>query len=184
MQVYKSACLHKLYNRICSPGQDLPAMRSPHRALTLPSICVVASTNGEQYRVVDVSSALTGSSIRERILSKMCIPDKSQSKFSIYPSEIGSYALGGALTDTHLFELCRDHGDPTGSLKFFVSPYPDRPAPHSLIRYPPCHDTSRRHWRLTILYHCNHSRRICHLHVFGVLPCGFDQRFNYPWCVR
>ncbi|CAA7270350.1 unnamed protein product [Cyclocybe aegerita] len=85
--------------------------------------------DGEQYRVVDVSGAPDGDWIRRRILSKLCIPEQSMSQWSIYPSEVGAYALGGALNDRRLFVHCRESGDPSGSLKLFVSTSPDRPAP-------------------------------------------------------
>ncbi|KAF8151835.1 hypothetical protein K438DRAFT_2026984 [Mycena galopus ATCC 62051] len=42
-------------------------------------------------------------------------------------SEVGVFAIGGALTDSRLFELCQEQGDSSGSLKFFVSTAPDRP---------------------------------------------------------
>ncbi|KAG6836294.1 hypothetical protein H0H93_009434 [Arthromyces matolae] len=77
--------------------------------------------------MVDISGAPSGMAIRERLLSKVRSP---------YP-EIGSYALGGPLSDMRLFELCRDYGDPSGSLKFFISPYPDRPASQSTGGYIP-----------------------------------------------
>ena len=51
----------------------------------------------------------------------MQISDENQAHFSIYRTEVGSYAIGDALTDDHLFELCRDHGDAFASLKFTVS---------------------------------------------------------------
>ena len=51
----------------------------------------------------------------------MQISDDNQAHFSIYRTEIGSYAIGDALIDEHLFELCRDHGDALASLKFMVS---------------------------------------------------------------
>jgi len=51
----------------------------------------------------------------------MQISDENQAHFSIYRTEVGSFALGDALTDEHLFELCRDHGDAYASLKFMVS---------------------------------------------------------------
>ncbi|KAF9456229.1 hypothetical protein BDZ94DRAFT_1276223 [Collybia nuda] len=98
---------------------------SPSR---IPTVCVVVSSNAEQYRVVDVTGAPNGSSIRERILSKLRIPDDRHANFSIYQSEIGCFGMGSALTNTRLFELCRDYGDSSGSLKFFVSTYPDRPS--------------------------------------------------------
>ncbi|KAJ7437452.1 hypothetical protein B0H11DRAFT_625759 [Mycena galericulata] len=88
---------------------------------------IIVSSNGEQYRVVEITGARSGASIRERIFSKLSIPDDRQSYFSVYQSEVGVFAIGGALTDSRLFELCQEHGDSSGSLKFFVSTAPDRP---------------------------------------------------------
>ena len=51
----------------------------------------------------------------------MQISDENQAHFSIYRTEVGSFAIGDALADEHLFELCRDHGDGLASLKFMVS---------------------------------------------------------------
>ena len=39
----------------------------------LASVSVLASSNGEQYRMVDISGAPNGSSIRERLCSKVCV---------------------------------------------------------------------------------------------------------------
>ena len=47
--------------------------------------------------------------------------DDEQSPFAIYQTEIGSFAIGDALTNDALFSLCRDQGDSKGTLKFFVS---------------------------------------------------------------
>ena len=47
--------------------------------------------------------------------------DNEQSPFAIYQTEIGSFAIGDALTNDALFALCRDQGDSKGTLKFFVS---------------------------------------------------------------
>lgn len=58
---------------------------------------------------------------------QLSIPDERQSYFSVYQSEVGVFAIGGALTDSRLFELCQEYGDQSGSLKFFVSTAPDRP---------------------------------------------------------
>ncbi|CAK5276744.1 unnamed protein product [Mycena citricolor] len=95
----------------------------------LPTTRVIVSSNGEQYCVVEVTGARSGASIRERIFSKLSIPDDRQPYFSVYQSEVGAFALGGALTDTRLFQLCQEYGDLSGSLKFFVSTAPDRPPP-------------------------------------------------------
>ena len=51
----------------------------------------------------------------------MQISDENQAHFSIYRTEVGSFAIGDALADEHLFELCRDNGDSYASLKFMVS---------------------------------------------------------------
>ena len=58
---------------------------------------------------------------------QLSIPETMHGRFSIYPSEIGSLALGGALCDRRLFSHCRETGDPSGSLKFFVSTSPNQP---------------------------------------------------------
>ncbi|KAF9444500.1 hypothetical protein P691DRAFT_736379 [Macrolepiota fuliginosa MF-IS2] len=92
-----------------------------------PIIRLVVSCNGEQYRVVDVTGAPDGSWVRERVYAKLNIPDDTQTDYSIFPSEIGSFALGDPLNDRDLFSLCRKYGDPSGSLKFFVSTSPNKP---------------------------------------------------------
>jgi hypothetical protein len=103
----------------------------------LPTTRVIVSTNAESYRVVELTGAPNGSYIRERILSKMCVPDNYFSRYSIYQSEVGAYALGGALSDAGLFELCLQYGDPSGSLRFFVSTAPNRPPTRIEPEYPP-----------------------------------------------
>jgi hypothetical protein len=49
------------------------------------------------------------------------IEDEEQLRYSIYRTDIGSYALGEALSDEQLYELCRDNGDSKASLKFLVA---------------------------------------------------------------
>ncbi|KAE9403196.1 hypothetical protein BT96DRAFT_917639 [Gymnopus androsaceus JB14] len=106
------------------------------QAGALPTTRIIVSSNAESYRVVEITGAPNGSYIRERILSKMCVPDNSFSRYSIYQSEIGRYALGGALSDSGLFELCLQYGDPSGSLRFFVSTAPNRPPTRNEPEYP------------------------------------------------
>jgi hypothetical protein len=57
---------------------------------------------------------------------------------------MGAYAIGDALTDEKLFQLCRDQGDAKGSLKFFVShssasvhEKPLRPSSPTAVTIPP-----------------------------------------------
>jgi len=63
-------------------------------------------------------------------VAQLNISDDQQPTFRIFPSEIGSFALGASLSDQELYGLCRKHGDPSGGLKFFVSPSADRPPLH------------------------------------------------------
>jgi len=100
--------------------------KKEHR-FTLPLTRVIVSSNAEQYRVVEITGAPNGAYIRERVYSKLCIPDERHPQYSVYQSQIGAFALSRALSDGALFELCRRYGDPAGSLVLFVSTAPDRP---------------------------------------------------------
>ncbi|KAF7313961.1 hypothetical protein HMN09_00554500 [Mycena chlorophos] len=107
---------------------------------------IVVSSNGENYFVVEVTGARSGASIRERMFSKLAIPDDRQGNFSVYQSEVGHFGMGGALTDSRLFDLCNEYGDSSGSLKFFVSTAPDRPPSEPRYSYtysPPPYFQSR-----------------------------------------
>ncbi|KAK7017289.1 hypothetical protein R3P38DRAFT_2540500, partial [Favolaschia claudopus] len=99
---------------------------------------IIASTNGQQYRIVEITGARNGASIRERIFSKLSIPDYRQFDFYVYQSEVGVPfgPIGDVLTDSRLFELCREQGDSSGSLKLFVSTAPDRPPQDEVRDYP------------------------------------------------
>ncbi|KAJ7582638.1 hypothetical protein C8J56DRAFT_1055690 [Mycena floridula] len=92
--------------------------------------------------VVEVTGASSGSAIRERIYAKLYIPDDKHKLFRIYQSQIGALSMSGALTDASIFEVCQRHGDPAGSLVFFVSTAPDRPPtnfiqPDAQFYFPP-----------------------------------------------
>ncbi|KAF9265755.1 hypothetical protein L218DRAFT_942590 [Marasmius fiardii PR-910] len=102
----------------------------------LPTIRIIVSSNAEQYRVVELTGSPDGSCIRERILAQLRIPDRLHSRYSIYQSEVGAYALGDALNDLTLFDLCRRYGDSSGSLRFFVSTSPHRPPTRMEPEYP------------------------------------------------
>ncbi|KAF4566445.1 hypothetical protein EYR36_011871 [Pleurotus pulmonarius] len=93
-----------------------------------PAIRIVVSCDAERYFAVDITGARDASYIRGRIFDKLNIPDDEQSHYSIFQSEIGTFGIGAALSDDMLINLCRQYGDPSGSLKFFVSPYHDKPS--------------------------------------------------------
>ncbi|GLB36061.1 putative ste ste11 protein kinase [Lyophyllum shimeji] len=84
-------------------------------------VLIVVTTDSDWYVTVDISGAPNAAFVRECIFNKLNIQDDDQSRFAIYQTEMGAYAIGDALTDEKLFGLCRDHGDSKGSLKFFVS---------------------------------------------------------------
>ncbi|KAG7441552.1 uncharacterized protein BT62DRAFT_923317 [Guyanagaster necrorhizus] len=122
---------HKRRPGSSSPSPPPPPTAVVHGSTTmsfcLPTVRIIVTCNAERYQVVDITGATNGSFIRERVLSKLCIPDDRYSRFRVYQAQVGTYALGSALSDAMLFEICLQQGDPSGSLTFFVSTAPDRP---------------------------------------------------------
>ncbi|KAF8168199.1 hypothetical protein B0H34DRAFT_792833 [Crassisporium funariophilum] len=103
----------------------------------VPEKVIFATADSERYVTVDISGAKTAAQIRELILSKLNIyNDDEHAPFAIYQTEIGSFAIGEALTPDRLLALCRDQGDSKGSLKFFIShasaPVHEPPTPQSM----------------------------------------------------
>ncbi|KAK0451300.1 uncharacterized protein EV420DRAFT_1750078 [Desarmillaria tabescens] len=111
----------------CVPIKGVDTSPTLTRSFCLPTVRIIVTSNAERYQVVEITGATNGSSIRERILSKLCIPDDRYSWFRVYQAQVGTYAIGSALSDAMLFEICLQQGDPSGSLAFFVSTAPDRP---------------------------------------------------------
>ncbi|ESK94222.1 map kinase kinase kinase [Moniliophthora roreri MCA 2997] len=129
-------CYHWLHPTLASRF-GAPSSANPNNVKSvLPTIRIIVSSNAEQYRVVELTGSPDGSCIRERILAQLRIPDSHQSRYSIYQSEVGAYALGAALNDTTLFDLCQQYGDSSGSLRFFVSTSPNRPPTRMEPEYP------------------------------------------------
>ncbi|GJE85710.1 Pkinase-domain-containing protein [Phanerochaete sordida] len=89
---------------------------SPHERVTL-----LVTTDAEHLVTVDVTGANDAAFIRERIFTKLQIPDDDQKRYSIYRTEIGRFAIGDALTDEQLLGLYRERGDERGSIKLLVS---------------------------------------------------------------
>ncbi|KAJ7634220.1 MAP kinase [Mycena polygramma] len=85
-------------------------------------VLILVTADSERYVNVDISGAPNPAFIRECVFTKLNIFDEEeQAHFSIYRTEIGSFALGDALSDDRLFDLCREFGDDKGSLKLLVS---------------------------------------------------------------
>ncbi|KAJ7786224.1 MAP kinase [Mycena metata] len=100
----------------------------PRRTLTpidppvADRVLILVTADSERYVNVDISGATNPAFIRECVFTKLNIFDEEdQAHFSIYRTEIGSFAIGDALSDDRLFDLCRDVGDDKGSLKLLVS---------------------------------------------------------------
>ncbi|KAJ7071114.1 MAP kinase [Mycena amicta] len=84
-------------------------------------VLILVTGDSEHFVNVDISGAPNPAFIRERVFTKLAIFDEyDQANLSIYRTEIGSFAIGEALSDDKLFELCRELGDEKGFLKLLV----------------------------------------------------------------
>ncbi|KAG8689612.1 hypothetical protein FRC09_012349, partial [Ceratobasidium sp. 395] len=95
---------------VLSPPQRTPSER----------IIVAVTHDAENYVVVDITGQTDAQAIRERILSKLHIPDDLHASFAIYRTELGGFAIGGALDNNQLLIDCQHFGDDRGSLKFLA----------------------------------------------------------------
>ncbi|KAH9064131.1 MAP kinase [Lactarius vividus] len=100
-------------NRVMNDGRSPPVDKSMTR--------IFVTGDSDQYYTVDITGFRNAAFIKELIFSKLRIEDEEQTRYSVYRTEIGAYAIGDALPDEQLYELCRDHGDAKGSLKFLVA---------------------------------------------------------------
>ncbi|THH11748.1 hypothetical protein EW146_g7945, partial [Bondarzewia mesenterica] len=91
------------------------------RSSPLEKVLIFVTGDSDQYYTVDISGFRDGAFIKELIFSKLRISDEEQSQYSVYRTKIGAYAIGDALRDDQLYELCRDEGDAVCSLKFLVA---------------------------------------------------------------
>nr|GAT44122.1 MAP kinase kinase kinase [Mycena chlorophos] len=101
------------------PFQSPTETYSPHPVAD--RVLILVTGDSEHFVNVDISGAPNPAFIRERVFTKLAIFDEyDQANLSIYRTEIGSFAIGEALSDDRLFELCRDFGDEKGTLKLLV----------------------------------------------------------------
>ncbi|CAE6478489.1 unnamed protein product, partial [Rhizoctonia solani] len=99
-----------------------PTRASPQRSVTKERIIVAVTSDGENYVVVNLTGLSDAQAIRERMLSKLHIPDDLHPIFGIYRTELRWIAIGGALDDNQLMIDCQHFGDDKGTLKFLVQP--------------------------------------------------------------
>ncbi|KAB5594379.1 Mitogen-activated protein kinase kinase kinase [Ceratobasidium theobromae] len=115
---------HVTPNLPVGEDSDNGEAESSRRAQTLRSaserIIVAVTHDAENYVVVDLTGHTEAQAIRERILSKLHIPDDLHASFAIYRTELGGFAIGAALDDNQLLIDCQHFGDDKGSLKFLA----------------------------------------------------------------
>ncbi|THH09471.1 hypothetical protein EW145_g1989 [Phellinidium pouzarii] len=93
---------------------------SPTRDAISNKVLLTVTTDCDNYTPLDISGARNAAIIKEKIFSKLQISDDQQIYFSIYRTEIGSFAIGSALSDERLMDICREEGDSKGSVKLLV----------------------------------------------------------------
>ncbi|KAG8707261.1 hypothetical protein FRC08_000614 [Ceratobasidium sp. 394] len=109
-----------------SPSTRRPFSPPSRHALSPPQrtpserIIVAVTHDAENYVVVDITGQTDAQAIRERIPSKLHIPDDLHPSFAIYLTELGGFAIGGALDNNQLLNDCQHFGDDRGSLKFLA----------------------------------------------------------------
>ncbi|KDQ63487.1 hypothetical protein JAAARDRAFT_53694 [Jaapia argillacea MUCL 33604] len=105
-----------------SPTATTPdSYTSSPRSANAERRAVLVTTDADNYVRVDISGARSPDYIRERIFTHLRIADDDQDQFSIYLTEFGAFAMGDALSDDQIFDICMNRGDAKGSLIFFVS---------------------------------------------------------------
>ncbi|KAG9119377.1 hypothetical protein FRC07_005619, partial [Ceratobasidium sp. 392] len=114
--------------RSSSPSTRRPSS-SPHQYISFPStervlvkrIIRIFTHNTDNYAFIDVTEYVDGDSIRERILSKLHIPENIRTSYSIYRTEFGGGgSIGGSLDNGQLLLDCQHLSDDRGSLRFLV----------------------------------------------------------------
>lgn len=81
---------------------------------------ILATADCDNYQPLDITGIRDAIVVKEKIFTKLQISDDQQPFFSIYRTEIGSFALGAALSDDALMDLCLKEGDDKGTVKFLV----------------------------------------------------------------
>ncbi|BEJ12590.1 hypothetical protein CspHIS471_0210500 [Cutaneotrichosporon sp. HIS471] len=121
-------------SRLGSTGGNRQRSGSVQRAL------LQATTNNEQFVVVDITGIHTSEGIRERLFSKLHFRDEDYQLLSIFLTDIGEQPNRNALTNQDLLRLCQQHGNANGTLKFLVVP-DNIPSTSTMIGALPDHNT-------------------------------------------
>ncbi|KAG8770406.1 hypothetical protein FRC12_004282 [Ceratobasidium sp. 428] len=112
--------------RTSAPSTHKPPS-SPSGHSTIPShhepskrIIIVVTHNTGDYVFIDLTGYADGHVVRERILSKLRIPEYLRPTCTIYRTQLGGGGIGDSLDNNQLLLDCQHLGDDRGSLKFLV----------------------------------------------------------------
>ncbi|EJD03987.1 uncharacterized protein FOMMEDRAFT_121406 [Fomitiporia mediterranea MF3/22] len=117
---------HVLHSKVQSRQAPTPIVTggaphaSPTREPISSKVLLTVTADCDNFTYLDVTGARDAAMIREKMFSKLQISDDQQPFFSIYRTEIGQFAIGEALSDERLLEICRMEGDSKGTVKFLV----------------------------------------------------------------
>ncbi|KAG8929695.1 hypothetical protein FRC01_003917 [Tulasnella sp. 417] len=104
-----------------NPSQPPPPAKVDRRA-PVDKLIITVTADAENHVIVDITGAKDAASIRERMFSKLRIPDDHGENYQIYRTELGEAALGDPVTDDQLMIYCEAWADAKGTLKFLVQP--------------------------------------------------------------
>ncbi|KAG8904975.1 hypothetical protein FRB99_000934 [Tulasnella sp. 403] len=110
-----------------------PSPASYERRESVDRVIITATADAENHVIVDITGAKDAAFIRERIFSKLRIPDEEHDHYSIYRTELGEAALGDPVSDDQLMIYCEAWADGKGTLKFLVQ----RNSPTPTSYFPP-----------------------------------------------
>ncbi|KAG9017078.1 hypothetical protein FRB90_001857 [Tulasnella sp. 427] len=113
------------------------------RRESIDKVIITVTADAENHVIVDISGAKDADFIRERMFSKLRIPDDDHQNYQIYRTELGEAALGDPVTDNQLMIYCGQWADAKGTLKFLVQRNPGAPPPQP--HYPPSQVTATPH---------------------------------------
>ncbi|KAG8914839.1 hypothetical protein FRC00_010471 [Tulasnella sp. 408] len=106
-----------------------PTSASVDRREPVDKLIITVTADAENHVIVDITGAKDAAFIRERMFSKLRIPDDDHENYQIYRTELGEAALGDPVTDDQLMIYCGAWADAKGTLKFLVQRNPTAPPP-------------------------------------------------------
>ncbi|BEI89689.1 uncharacterized protein CcaverHIS019_0210510 [Cutaneotrichosporon cavernicola] len=138
-----SSSLHSMDgNRVGSPDDSRLGSTGGNRQRSgsVQRARLQATTNNEQFVVVDITGIHTSEGIRERLFSKLHFREEDYQLLSIFQTDIGEQPNRNALTNQDLLQLCQQHGNANGTLKFLVVP-DNIPSTRTMVGALPDHNT-------------------------------------------